>query len=117
MGAGAAGGASAADAFAARSAALAASCCACASTGCSTIHTSRAPPFAVTSPTTSATASPQAPVSTLTLTGVRPSVAWPVSTTHARAPSSARSSPSDTHTQPSAVIVSSRRPVPPRPAR
>ena len=58
----------------------------------------------MTSPTTSATASPQAPVSTVTLTGVRPSVACPVSTTHARAPSSASSSPSDAHTHPSAVI-------------
>ena len=59
-------------------------------------------------------------MSTFTFTGVRPSVACPVSTTHARAPSSASSSPNDTHTQPSAVIVSSRiscHRVPPGPAR
>ena len=43
-------------------------------------------------------------MSTLTLTGVRPSVACPVSTTQARAPSSTSSSPSDAHTHPSAVM-------------
>ena len=43
-------------------------------------------------------------MSTFTFTGVRPSVACPVSTTQARAPSSTSSSPNDAHTHPSAVM-------------
>ena len=52
-------------------------------------------------------------MSTFTFTGVRPSVACPVSTTHARAPSSASSSPNDAHTHPSAVMRGSPDQFPP----